>query len=100
MSLNRIEDLFLGYNSMLAYLVEDLVFKGKLNEARGIYDRHNLLGNVRKDANERLMDVIYDPKKEKKFEDAFGPITEGALKLPENLNVEFIEKEEEIGRLD
>jgi hypothetical protein len=36
MSLDRIEDLFHGFKPMLAYLVEDLVWKGKLNEAKGL----------------------------------------------------------------
>jgi hypothetical protein len=36
LSLDRIEDLFLGFKNMLCYLVEDLVQKGKYNEAKGI----------------------------------------------------------------
>ena len=33
LSLDRIEDLFNGFKTMLSYLVEELVFKGKMNEA-------------------------------------------------------------------
>ena len=42
LSIDRIEDMFLGFNTMLAYLTEDLVFKNKLNEAKGIADRHKI----------------------------------------------------------
>jgi hypothetical protein len=47
MTLDRIEDMFLGLNGMMAYLVEDLVYKNKINEAKGIYLRHNLSHTVR-----------------------------------------------------
>lgn len=40
MSLDRVEDLLSGLKPMLAYLVEDLVFKGKLNEAKGVSERN------------------------------------------------------------
>ena len=40
MSLDRVEDMFSGFKPMLAYLVEDLVFKGKLNEAKGVVEVH------------------------------------------------------------
>ncbi len=36
LSLDRIEDLLFGFKPMLCYLVEDLVYKGKLNEAKGV----------------------------------------------------------------
>lgn len=42
MSLDRIEDMFEGFKPMLAYLVEDLVFKGKYNEAKGVVLRNHL----------------------------------------------------------
>lgn len=41
-SLDRIEDLFTGFKPMLSYLVEDLVYKKKLNEAKGVFLRHKL----------------------------------------------------------
>jgi len=47
MSLDRIEDLFCGFKPMLAYLVEDLVFKGKMNEAKGVVLRNNLETTLR-----------------------------------------------------
>lgn len=42
MSLDRIEDMFSGFKPMLAYLVEDLVYKGKMNEAKGVVLRNDL----------------------------------------------------------
>ena len=51
MSLNRIEDMFAGFKPMLAYLVEDLVFKGKLNEAKGVVIRNELETTIRPDVS-------------------------------------------------
>lgn len=42
MSIDKIEDMFFGFRRMLGYIVEDLVFKGKMNEAKGIYERNKL----------------------------------------------------------
>jgi len=39
--------MFLGFKPMLAYLVEDLVFKGKMNEAKGVVERNNLYDTIR-----------------------------------------------------
>ena len=75
--LDRIEDLFSGFKPMLSYLVEDLVFKGKMNEAKGVYERHDLHDTVREDIKEQLADVIYDPKKDTPPYDEFGPLSEG-----------------------
>lgn len=47
MSLDRIEDLLSGFKSMLSYLVEDLVFKGKPNDAKGVCIRHDLFETIR-----------------------------------------------------
>jgi hypothetical protein len=60
-SLDRIEDLFLGFKPMLSYLVEDLVFKGKLNEAKGVCIRHNLMDYIRDATRETLIDVVHNP---------------------------------------
>lgn len=49
LSLDRIEDMFLGFAGMLTYLVEDLVFKEKINEAKGIAERHKLYHRLRPD---------------------------------------------------
>ena len=42
MSLEQIEDLFDGSKTMLAYLTDELGFKGKLNLAKGILQRYQL----------------------------------------------------------
>ena len=52
MSLDRIEDMLSGFRPMLAYLVEDLVFKGKINEAKGVVIRNNLDEVLRQDVKE------------------------------------------------
>jgi len=45
---------------MLAYLVEDLVFKGKLNEAKGVVLRNDLDSTLREDVREQLADIVYN----------------------------------------
>ena len=42
MTLDRIEDLLSGFKLMISYLVEDLVHKHKLNEAKGVCIRHDV----------------------------------------------------------
>ena len=64
MSIDRIEDLFDGFRGMMSYLVDDLVFKGHLQDAYGICKRHNLFKMIREDTMEKLNDVVYDQSKE------------------------------------
>ena len=102
MSLDRIEDLFTGFKKMLSYLVEDLVHKGKMNEAKGIYLRHKLQAKVREEVREQLDDVVYDPKKDPIPVDIYGPVSQPAtdyLQLPEDLKVEMISYEEDVDKL-
>jgi hypothetical protein len=40
MPLDRVEDLMWGFPQMLAYLVDDLAYKGKKYEAKAICTRH------------------------------------------------------------
>ena len=47
LSLDRVEDLISGFKQMLAYLVEDLCFNKKLNEAKGIMIRNNVENYIR-----------------------------------------------------
>lgn len=49
MSLSRIEDLFYGVKPIMTYLVDDLVFKGKKNEAMGLIIRNGLFDTIRED---------------------------------------------------
>jgi hypothetical protein len=53
-SLERIEDLFYGFKHMLSFLVEDLVSKGKLNEAKGLVMRHNIYHRLREETKEKI----------------------------------------------
>ena len=62
LSIDRIEDMLLGFKKMLGYLVEDLVNKGKLNEAKGVLLRHGLQESIMEETKSKLDDVAYDPK--------------------------------------
>ena len=42
MTLDRVEDLLSGHKQMLAFLVEELLQRDKLMEAKGIYLRNRL----------------------------------------------------------
>jgi hypothetical protein len=101
MSLDRIEDMFSGFKPMLAYLVEDLVFKGKMNEAKGVVIRNELDSTLREDVKEQLADVIYNKALDPAPYDVFGPLSEGEyIKLPEHIQVVHIAASEDIHKLD
>lgn len=86
---------------MLAYLVEDLVFKGKLNDAKGVCIRHDLHMVIRDEIRETLADTVYDPKLDAPLYDFFGPLSgETHFKLPAEVKVEWIGTEEDINKLD
>ena len=90
-SLDRIEDLFSGFKPMLGYLVEDLIWKGKLNEAKGVCLRNDLNKVIRENIREQLADVVYNPKLEAPIFDVFGPLSEGNfIRLPDKVQVKFI----------
>lgn len=76
MSLKKIEDLFLGIKPMLGYLAEDLLFKGRGNDAKGLFMRHDLRNFVRPDVLLKLEPIVYDPKMETPDFDKFGPLSE------------------------
>ena len=102
-SLHKIEDLFDGFRGMLAYLVEDLTYKSKYNEAKGLYMRHNLQHIVRPDVRDELEKINYDPSKEEKFVDDFGPVSKPAanfMQLPLGFKVEMVSTPEDIKLLD
>ncbi len=101
MSLDRVEDMFSGFKPMLAYLVEDLVFKGKRNEAQGVVLRNDLEFTLRQDVRDQLADVVYDIFHDPKPYDVFGPLSTGDfIKLPEHITVEMISTLEDIKKLD
>ena len=103
LSLDRIEDMFLGFKPMLGYLCEDLVFKGKHNEAKGLCMRHGLTTYLREETKERLNDVIYDASKEALPYDGFGPLSKPEDKymvLPAHIKVEIIATLDDLVKLD
>lgn len=75
---------------MLSYLVEDLVHKNKLNEAKGVCLRHELIDFIRDETRELLADVKYDPAKDPPRVDEFGPFNKNCLSLPPHVQVEMI----------
>ena len=103
MSLDKIEDMFLGIKPMLAYLVEDLVHKNRLNEAKGVYLRNNLQDTVRPDVKEHLDDYDYDPSKDVPAPDFFGPVStaiESYIVLPDHVKVQMISTVADIPKLN
>lgn len=100
--LDRIEDLFFGFKTMLSYLVEDLLHKGKANDAKGVCMRHDLFDTIRPSTREQLADIVYDPSKDEPVFDAFGPLTKTreCITLPEHVKVEWISSEADIPKLN
>jgi hypothetical protein len=86
---------------MMSFLVEDLVSKNKLNEAKGVCLRHNLFKMIKEETREKLSYIYYDPSKDPVPFDTFGPLTpEGCLSLPPTVKVEWIGSVDEINKLD
>jgi hypothetical protein len=73
MSIDHIDDLFDGSLTMLAYLTDELAYKGKLNDAKGILLKHHLDEYIRADTTEKLKDHVYNADATPPFEDYFGP---------------------------
>jgi hypothetical protein len=97
MPLEKIEDLMSGFTQMLGYLVDDLVFRGKKNEARGICERHQLFDVVRNENFQAIKDIVYDPKADIQTEDRFGPLTSGEMiSMPPHVKVEWVGTLEDI----
>ncbi len=86
---------------MMSFLVEDLVQKDKLNEAKGVCQRHDLFHIIRDETREKLVPVVYDPKKDPVPYDTFGPLTpEGCLSLPPTVKVDWVGSVDDINKLD
>lgn len=103
MSLDRIEDLFFGFKPMLGYLVEDLVHKGKLNEAKGVCLRHGVHDFIRQETKETLNDVMYDQSKDPLPYDGFGPLSQPVDKyimFPQHIKVEMVATLGDLVKLD
>ena len=72
---DRIEDLFSGNKKMLLCLVEDLVFKGKINEAKGVVKRNTLEKLIRQTVRAKLGAQDYDSALDPPLYDLFGPLS-------------------------
>jgi hypothetical protein len=100
----KIEDLFRGYNSMLAYIWEDLSFKKEARfhkNAKALAIRNSVYTEMRADVQEKLdkIEVTDEDMKIDWVEDRFGPISEPEkeyFRLPSTAKVTFIGSEEEI----
>ena len=56
---------------------------------------------IRNDTFQAIKDIPYDPSKEQKKHDLFGPLSEGeCIRLPEHVKVEWIGTLEDIPKLD
>jgi len=104
MPLWKVEDLFSGYNSLMAYICEDLAFKKEKRyhvEGKALALRNGIFDQLRKDVQEKLqkVEVSEEAMKIDEIEDFFGPIsspTEEYFKLPADTNVTFIGKDEDV----
>jgi hypothetical protein len=104
LSLDRVVDLISGFKQMLGYLVEDLAHNNKLNEAKGIMQRHGVESYIRIEVKERLENLDYDESQDSSLYlyDEFEPLSrpiEEYIKLPDNVKLEWIGSEEDVPKL-
>ena len=100
----KLEDLFQGYDSMMAYIIEDLAFKKEhrfKRDAKALALRNGLLHQIREDVREKLDKIQLSPEELNIdcIEDRFGPISEPVdeyFQLPEETKVTFIGNEEDV----
>ncbi len=61
----------------MSYLVEDLIIKNMLIEAKGIYERNQCQGYIHKDILDKLNAVVYQKELDTSlnFYDKFEPIS-------------------------
>lgn len=105
LTLDRIEDLLVGIKQMLGYLVEDLLHKGKLIEAKGIMTRNKVETHVRSEVFESLKLIDYDESKDSSLQqyDAFEPLSKPAneyIKLPDHVSVTWIGTDDDCQKLE
>ena len=101
LSLDRIEDLLSGFKQMLAYLVEDLTFNKRINEAIGIMTRNQVESYVRTEVKQKMSEHEYDQTKDTSLflYDEFEPLSKPAeeyISLQEHLKLEWIETEDDV----
>ena len=109
MALDKVENLFADLKDCQAHLCEQLFSAGKKMEAKGVFDRSNLMAeDVNKLSNGKevgteLKNMGYDKAKDfKPIKDMFEPISTPAsdyLRFPLNIKIEFIDTEAKIDML-
>ena len=99
-SLFVLEDLLTGVNRLLKKLFYRLVRENQTNNARGLYDRHHFRSWCTQDITDIASKIQYDPTKDLKPEDKFGPLSVGKYILPKGVKVHFIGKEEDCEDLE
>ena len=103
MSLYQVEELFFDKPTKIKALVDKLIKKKRLNQAYGICLRNNFLSNQPKYKcfmNDYLSKFQYDAKVDSRPDDYFGPIKEGALELPDDVDIKFVQDEKDIKILE
>mmetsp|Transcript_5213 Transcript_5213/g.4796 ORF Transcript_5213/g.4796 Transcript_5213/m.4796 type:complete len:138 (+) Transcript_5213:641-1054(+) len=105
MPLEKVEELFMVSKPMLGYVVEDLVHKGRTNEAKGITLRHELDERyINSQAWPVVKNFQYKPEEDIKIsEDKFAPQSEpieSFIQLPAHLKVTFIDSEDQLHLLN
>ena len=75
--LHVLEDLIDGDRRLLKKLFYSLIKHKKKNEARGLYERHDMSSWRQNDVDEIANKIVYDPTNDQKPVDQFGPISNG-----------------------
>jgi hypothetical protein len=98
MALWKIEDLFKGYDQMLAYICEELAYKKELKHqknGKALALRNGVYDLIREDVQAKL-DEIHIEQKDMDIDcvpDTFSPLSKPIdeyCKLPDDINVTFI----------
>jgi hypothetical protein len=81
-----------------------LAHNNKLNEAKGIMQRHGVESYIRIEVKERLENLDYDESQDSSLYlyDEFEPLSrpiEEYIKLPDNVKLEWIGSEEDVPKL-
>lgn len=104
MPLWKIEDLFKGYNQMIAYICEDLSFKKDFKHqkfAKALALRNGIYDLLRQDVQE-FLDGVHIEQSDMNIDcvpDVFSTLskpTDEYFKLPEDIRVTFIGTDEEV----
>ena len=84
MPLHRVEDLMVGDQTMMTYLVEELALKGKIQDAKRVCMRNGLLNHVNEGLRKKFTQMKDDMVQAERFYDYFGPLSKGKyLRMPD-----------------